>query len=215
MVHLRLFDGNRACGSHGGLLGRGCKCGQRFPTLKAAEAHAADQNLIEENEAKSAAARVTEPSSAEQIAQTEIDKNKDELQPTPAALESNEHFVFMQYTGIKDKNGVEIYEGNLLAIKFWGTYVERIYWEGPPDAIAEVFWDVAGLRLRTKGAEDRRYADFWDFMEPYHSNGLHDMNPSETLVIGNIYENPEAANRGGKVDGRTRTVRKVQGTRPL
>jgi hypothetical protein len=69
------------------LLGRGCKCGQRFPTLKAAEAHAADQNLIEENEAKSAAARVTEPSSAEQIAQTEIDKNKDELQPTPAATE--------------------------------------------------------------------------------------------------------------------------------
>jgi hypothetical protein len=35
-----------------GELGRGCKCGQRFPTLKAAELHAADQNLIEENEAK-------------------------------------------------------------------------------------------------------------------------------------------------------------------
>jgi phage RecT family recombinase len=35
-----------------GELGRGCKCGQRFPTLKAAEGHAADQNLIEANEAK-------------------------------------------------------------------------------------------------------------------------------------------------------------------
>ena len=35
-----------------GELGRGCKCGQRFPTLKAAELHAANQNLIEENEAK-------------------------------------------------------------------------------------------------------------------------------------------------------------------
>jgi len=61
-----------------------------------------------------------------------------------------------------------------------------------------VFWDVARLRLRTKGAEDRRYADFWDFMEPYHSNGLHDMNPSETLVIGNIYENPELLTAEGK-----------------
>jgi recombination protein RecT len=43
-----------------GELGRSCKCGQRFPTLKAAEAHAADQNLIEENEAKAAAARKSE-----------------------------------------------------------------------------------------------------------------------------------------------------------
>jgi len=125
-------------------------------------------------------------------------KENGDGRPGVLQLESNEHFVFMQYTGIKDKNGVEIYEGNLLAIKFWGTYVERIYWEGPPDAIAEVFWDVAGLRLRTKGAEDRRYADFWDFMEPYHSNGLHDMNPSETLVIGNIYENPELLTAEGK-----------------
>ena len=38
-----------------GELGRGCKCGERFPTLKAAETHAADQNLIEENEAKAKA----------------------------------------------------------------------------------------------------------------------------------------------------------------
>jgi hypothetical protein len=33
-------------------MGYGCKCGQRFPTKKTAEAHAADQNLIEQNEAK-------------------------------------------------------------------------------------------------------------------------------------------------------------------
>jgi hypothetical protein len=70
-----------------GDMGYGCKCGKRFPTKKTADQHAADQNLIEENEAKAAAAHVTEPGSAEQIAQTQIDNNKDEPQPTPAASE--------------------------------------------------------------------------------------------------------------------------------
>jgi hypothetical protein len=35
-----------------GEIGYGCKCGKRFPTKKTADQHAADQNLIEENEAK-------------------------------------------------------------------------------------------------------------------------------------------------------------------
>ena len=69
----------------------------------------------------------------------------------------------------------------------------------PPDAIAEVFWDVAGLRLGATGSKDKRFADFWDFMEPYHTNGLHDMNPAETEVIGNIHENPKSLRaEGGK-----------------
>jgi predicted nucleic acid-binding Zn-ribbon protein len=66
-----------------GELGRGCKCGQRFPTLKAAEAHAAeahaaDQNLMEENEAKAAHAAQPdvqeskpEPASSSQSAESE------------------------------------------------------------------------------------------------------------------------------------------------
>jgi hypothetical protein len=38
-----------------GELGVGCQCGKRFPTRNAAELHANDQNLIEENEAKAKA----------------------------------------------------------------------------------------------------------------------------------------------------------------
>jgi hypothetical protein len=40
-----------------GELGFGCKSGKRYPIVKDLEAHAADQNLIEKNEAKAAAER--------------------------------------------------------------------------------------------------------------------------------------------------------------
>jgi hypothetical protein len=47
-------------------MGYGCKCGQRFPTKKIADAHAADQNLIEQNEAKAKqAAKAAEAEAAE------------------------------------------------------------------------------------------------------------------------------------------------------
>jgi len=69
-----------------GELGRGCKCGQRFPTLKAAEAHAADQNLIEENEAKAKAAKQVESEpSAVPPAPAEVDEQVDEPKDAPAA----------------------------------------------------------------------------------------------------------------------------------
>ncbi len=88
-------------------------------------------------------------------------------------------YIPMQYTGLKDKNGKEIYEGDILGAKFHPQWVERIPWKGDPDAICEVFWDLCGLRLKAFGKKDSRYPD------------MHDINYKETEVIGNIYENPE------------------------
>ena len=97
----------------------------------------------------------------------------------------NGSFELLQFTGLHDKNGVEIYEGDILDVKFMYQYVERISWHGPPDARAKVIWDYSGFRLLCKGAEDRRYADWYDIG---YFNPMVEMHTPESIVIGNIHE---------------------------
>lgn len=84
-----------------------------------------------------------------------------------------------QFTGLKSKNGKEIYEGDILELKFHNAYIERISWRGKPDAIGVVFWGYQGFRLRCKGEDDSRYANFTD------------VSLKHSKIIGNIYENSE------------------------
>lgn len=103
-----------------------------------------------------------------------------------------ERYKVMQFTGLHDKNGKEIYEGDIIAAKFQPHYVERVSWQGPPDVIAKVFWDYNGFRLEAVGDNDNRYADFTDFERLEHADGMMvDMATEHSEVIGNIYENPE------------------------
>jgi uncharacterized phage protein (TIGR01671 family) len=89
-----------------------------------------------------------------------------------------------QYTGLKDQNGVEIYDGDVLDVKLSPAYCERIDWEGKPDATGKVFWDLNAFELKCKGDADERYADFVD------------INLEHSQVIGNVHDNPELL--GGK-----------------
>lgn len=68
----------------------------------------------------------------------------------------------MQYIGLHDKNGKEIYEGDILKGTFYGFPMPKY------DYVFQIYWDE-----KEKG-----------FMANYFE-------PSECEVIGNIYDNPE------------------------
>lgn len=88
-------------------------------------------------------------------------------------------YKFMQYTGLKDKNGKEIYEGDILEIPEWLLQDNQdkcicIYAEEYQTS------EIIGFGLYIKDGYSGEYkilvpSDEWDEFE----------------VIGNIYDNPE------------------------
>ena len=82
-------------------------------------------------------------------------------------------FILLQYTGLKDKNGVDIYEGDILKVRFynpnrkdgpavWYEYLKVVYYE----------------ELAQFVTLDKDDLDNYIF-------------PERSMVIGNIYDNPE------------------------
>ncbi|KMP32185.1 hypothetical protein TU52_18670 [Bacillus cereus] len=81
------------------------------------------------------------------------------------------HFEIMQYTGLKDKNGKEIYEGDVVEHKDYSAGA-IIFGGNQPTLKSVIQWK--------------------DYYNGYHLAGLgNSFKGEEVEVIGNIYENPE------------------------
>ena len=81
-----------------------------------------------------------------------------------------------EYTGLKDKNGVEIYEGDILK---YGVYTH---------APVKVYWDKGLCGWELRSLDEVAGEHFIDF------SGENDLGYNPWEVIGNIYENPELDN---------------------
>lgn len=88
---------------------------------------------------------------------------------TITANREESHYILMQFTGLLDKNGKEIYEGDIVKYppsnkNYWGQFVGEVSFGG--EKIMQCGFVVLGLN------------SYWSLN-------------SNVEVIGNIYENPE------------------------
>lgn len=94
--------------------------------------------------------------------------------PVLLGLEEGDEAVLMQSTGLKDKNGKEIFEGDITRF----CYAAGDKWQD----IGVVRWYQNGCRLSNSEEGD-------------HSS-LYEHCQDDLEVIGNIYLNPELLNHG-------------------
>ena len=87
-----------------------------------------------------------------------------------STMNITDRFVLMQYTGLKDKNGKGIYEGDIIVFNYDGLET--------PDT-CRIYWSTENFRWVCHS------------MTEHWGDDLNEFTSEDLEVIGNIYENPE------------------------
>lgn len=103
-----------------------------------------------------------------------IDHDKEETY-----FPENDDHVLMQYTGLKDKNGKEIFEGDIVLLKN-----EFATWKGT------VIFDEGAFKLSINHSYGNSKNHF-SKTDEFNDMGARIQLNNIYVVVGNIYENPE------------------------
>lgn len=95
-----------------------------------------------------------------------------------SVIDVTEQIILMQSTGLKDKNDVEIFEGDIL------RFVE-VTNEGLFEYVTDVKWEDCSFVIKSGGKYYDTFLAAWSG-DPDNTYPLFEME-----VIGNIWENPE------------------------
>lgn len=95
-----------------------------------------------------------------------------------------DNYIVMQYTGLKDKNGVEICEGDV--VEYQGRANKHPFggrWENVISGVGEIRYELTGYFICEPELEDCIQIDLSQLLFRYDEYDIE--------VLGNIYENPE------------------------
>lgn len=99
--------------------------------------------------------------------------------------------VWMQYTGLEDKNGKEIYEGDIVRFTIW-------WFDGSVEqdtAITGIIeYSPKNLSFQLKNCKNQKYLEYTGFKigdEYYTPFSELNFDEADFEVVGNIHENPE------------------------